>query len=289
METFLIPIITPFHADGSVDCAGLADVVKRQMNRGARGFYVGGSSGECFLLSQDERKLVLETVLRAAEGRAYVVAHVGATGTDLAIDLARHAEQAGADALASVPPFYYLHAYENVERYYFDLAEATELSLIVYNVSLARFNFTIEQFKRLLAHDKIVALKYTDKDYYTMERVKKETNKIIYSGCDEMFLSALAAGADGAIGSTFNVMFDKYLAIYDSFRRGDVVTAQKIQQSANNVTQALIDCGSLMAGLKHILRLQGAAVEPISRRPFKTLLDGEMKTLEAVCRENGVL
>lgn len=289
METFLIPIITPFRTDGAVDYAGLTAVVKHQMQRGARGFYVGGSSGECFLLSQDERKAVLETVIRATNGGAYVVAHVGMPGTELAIELARHAEQAGADALASVPPFYYLHAYESIERYYFDLAEATKLPLIVYNVSLARCNFTIEQFGRLLAHDKIVALKYTDKDYYTMERVKKSTGKTIYSGCDEMFLSALSIGADGAIGSTFNVMLDKYQAIYDTFRRGDVAEAKKIQQSANNVTQALIDSGSLMAGLKHILRLQGVGIEAVSRRPFKVLSKDGLQAVEAVCRANGVV
>ena len=101
----LVPLFTTFKKDGSVDYDTLARLTKSVIDRGADGVYVGGSSAECFLLTQEERKQTLECAVKAADGKM-VVAHVGAIGTGIACDLARHAKKAGADAVASVPPFY---------------------------------------------------------------------------------------------------------------------------------------------------------------------------------------
>ena len=88
-----------------------------------------------------------------------------------------------------------------------------------------------------------------------MERVKKLSGKFVYSGKDECFLSALAAGADGAIGTTFNFMVDKYIRIKKAFDNNDVKLAQKIQESANIITKAVLDTGSLFSACKYLIEL----------------------------------
>ena len=82
-------------------------MVERNLQSGVDGFYVCGSTGEAFLLTMDERKRILEVVLDAVDGRGIVICHVGAIATDFAIELGKHAVGAGADAISSVPPFYY--------------------------------------------------------------------------------------------------------------------------------------------------------------------------------------
>ena len=90
-----------------VDTAALCELVELLLNRGVNGFYLCGSTGEGLLLTEQERCLVVETVVGQVRGRAPVVAHVGALATSASERLARHAREAGADAVASIPPFYY--------------------------------------------------------------------------------------------------------------------------------------------------------------------------------------
>ena len=108
---FLVPIVTPFKANETVDYEALKTLTKKLLNDGADGIYASGSSAECFLLSEEERRKTLEAVIEAADG-AYVVAHVGNIGTKNSVALARHAKAAGADAIASVPPFYFNFPFE---------------------------------------------------------------------------------------------------------------------------------------------------------------------------------
>lgn len=100
-------LITPMREDGSVDHESLVRLVKHLQEQGVTGFYVGGSTGEGFILSGEERKAVLETVVRAAEGKSKIIAHIGAIGTEASIELAQHAHGQGVDAMSAVVPFYY--------------------------------------------------------------------------------------------------------------------------------------------------------------------------------------
>ena len=119
---FLVPIVTPFKANETVHYEALKTLTKKLLNDGADGIYASGSSAECFLLSEEERRKTLEAVIEAADG-AYVVAHVGNIGTRNSVALARHAKAAGADAIASVPPFYFNFPFEGIMDYYRRLAK----------------------------------------------------------------------------------------------------------------------------------------------------------------------
>ena len=131
-KKFLVPILTPFNKDESVNYDALKQLVRKVLDEGADGIYAAGSSAECFLLSDEERKKTLETVIKAADG-AYVCAHVGDISNHNTIEFARHAEKVGANSVSSVPPFYFAYSFQSIKGYYEDLASATKLPTLVYN------------------------------------------------------------------------------------------------------------------------------------------------------------
>ena len=109
-------LVTPYTEDGAVNCREAKKLVRYLLAKGIDGFYVGGSTGEAFLLTQEERKLLLEAVLEENNGQAKVIAHVGQISTDLACDLARHASKAGAHGVSAISPFYYKFSFEEIEE-----------------------------------------------------------------------------------------------------------------------------------------------------------------------------
>lgn len=274
---FLVPIITPFTADESVNYESLTRLTKAVLLGGADGIYAGGSSAECFLLTEDERKKTLETVIKAANG-AYVVAHVGAISAHNSVELARHAKAAGANAIASVPPFYFAYPFEGVLEYYRRLAEVG-LPVIVYSLPSATRKLTIDEYKALMSIDGVIGLKYTDTDYFTMQQIIAASGAEVYSGKDECFLSALSMGAHGAIGSTFNFMLEAYPEIYRLYKAKKTDEALAVQSAANAVTAVCIK--NLLPAMKYLATLRYGIDCGIARCPFTPLtpaLESKLKT-----------
>ena len=280
MGKILVPIVTPFNDDESVNYDALQQLVKKCIDDGADGIYTVGSSAECYLLTESEKKKSLEAVMEAAEG-AFVVASVGAVGTKLSVDLAKHAEQVGANMIASVPPFYFKYTFEEVKSYYTDLASCVDIPLMVYNIpSLTNRNFSLNELEQLLSIPNVNSIKYTDTDYFKMELLKNRTGAFIYSGRDECFLSAIAAGADGGIGTTFNVIVKKYIEIQKLYKQGDMVGALKVQHEANEIAAILGQCG-IFAATKYLLEKKGIHAG-IARKPFAVLTDEKRGLLDSI-------
>ena len=284
---FLVPIVTPFKDEETVDYRALQKLVRKVLNDGADGIYAGGSSAECFFLSESERKKVLEAVIEAAEG-AFVAAHVGAIGTYNSIALAKHAQRAGANAVSSVPPFYFSYTFGEIKNYYLDIVKSVDIPMMIYNIpSNTRTSFTLGEFLELMACDGVEYLKFTDDDFYLLEQIKSHCGKTVYSGKDEDFLSALAAGADGAIGTSFNFMLDKFIRIRELYSAGRVKEARAVQHSANEVITAVCECG-LLEATKYMLALQGVEAGH-ARKPFTCLTEEKKRRLRAVAEREGLL
>ena len=283
----LVPLFSTFDKDGGVDYETFEKLADYVLSKGADGLYVGGSSAECFSLTQEERKEYLEHAIKVAKKYdAYVVAHVGAIGTGIACDLARHAKSAGADAIASVPPFYHGFQPGEIKKYYTDLADASDLPVIVYNVpGTTGVGLSLNMFKDILSDKRIVAVKYTDVNYYTLDRIKKHTGAYIYSGADECFAYALMAGADGAIGTSCNYAIDKFIAIRKAFLAGDIATAQAEQGKINNCVQAIIETRGLPA-MKYMTTVATGIDVGCCRAPFRELTADEKALLEKTAAEN---
>lgn len=281
----LVPLFTTFNKDGSVDFDTFAKIEKYVLDKGADGVYVGGSSAECFSLTQEERKALVELAVKVADGKQ-VVAHVGAIGTGIACDLAAHAKKAGADAIASVPPFYHGFQPGEIKGYYTAIADASDLPVIIYNVpGTTGVGLSLAQFKDILSDDRVVAVKYTDVNYYTLDRIKKHTGAYIYSGADECFAYALMAGAQGGIGTSMNYCVDKFVAIKNAFDNGDIATAQAEQRKINNCVQAIIETRGLPA-MKYMTTVATGIDVGCCRKPFRELTADEKKLLEKTAAEN---
>lgn len=281
----LVPLFTTFNKDGSIDYDTFAKIERYVLDKGADGVYVGGSSAECFSLTQEERKKVLELAVKVADGKQ-VVAHVGAIGTGIACDLAAHAKKAGADAIASVPPFYHGFQPGEIKGYYTAIADASDLPVIIYNVpGTTGVGLSLAQFKDILSDDRVVAVKYTDVNYYTLDRIKKHTGAFIYSGADECFAYALMAGADGGIGTSMNYCTEKFIAIKEAFDKGDIATAQSEQRKINNCVQAIIETRGLPA-MKYMTTVATGIDVGCCRKPFRELTQNEKKLLEKTAEEN---
>ena len=267
-----IPMITPFlRQNESLDLAATEALIEFLIAHNVHGLYVGGSTGEAFAQSTDERATFLRHVASVAKGRLRLVAHVGSLATRDALHLAEVAAASGYEATSSVPPYYYAFSREEVLGYYEELASATSLPLLIYNIpGNARFRFSLEDLSRLLQHPSIVGVKHTETDFFIIERLKaRHPEAIVFNGPDEMLIAGLTMGCDGGIGSTYNVIPETYVRLYESFRRGDWHRAIVLQQEANALTELLLQVG-LYNGLRHLLRRRGVDTG-VSRRPFAPL------------------
>lgn len=272
-------LLTPFDGQDRVDTEVLGRLVDYNLQKGVDGFYVAGSTAEVFLLDAKERLAVMETVSSRAGGKCTLIAHIGCISTKQAIEYAREAKEMGYDAISSVAPFYYKFSFEEIRRYYFDIVDAVDLPMLIYNFpAFSGVNLTTDNIREFLADDRFLGVKHTSSDFYALEQFKAGfPDKIVYNGYDEMFLAGLSMGADGGIGSTFNFMAEKYMEIRRLFQENDMSAAQALQREVNTILRALVEVG-VMQGEKAIMEGLGFPLGQ-ARSPFAPLSGAQKEKL----------
>ncbi len=273
-------LLTPFDSQNKISDVQLAKLIEINLNMGVTGFYVGGSTAEAFMLSMDERKYILDVAVSAAKGKGTIISHIGCISTEQAIELGEYSKKLGVDAISAVPPFYYKFTFDEIKGYYFDIVNAVDLPMLIYNMP-AFSGVTIDKNNvgDFLDDDRFMGVKHTSNDFYSLERYKKlYPHKKVYNGYDEMFLAGLAMGADGGIGSTYNCMADRFVRIFDLFNKGELEAAQYEQSEINDIIDAIVKAG-VFQGEKEILRLMGLDFG-VCRPPFKPITE-EGKTIIA--------
>ena len=273
-------LLTPFDQNGKVNCDALKQLVRWNIEKGVDGFYVGGSTAEAFLLTEEERNLVYRTVAEEAAGNVNLIAHVGAISTEEAIRFGRVAKENGYDAISAIAPFYYKFSFDQIKKHYFDIVEAVDMPMIVYNFpNFSGVNLTVEQVAQFFADDRFIGIKHTSNDFFALEQFKTNfPDKLVYNGFDEMFLCGLTMGADGGIGSTYNFMAEKFIQIQKLFSENRTQEAQEIQKEANRIIKALCKVG-VMEGEKEILCQLGFDFGH-ARAPFSQLNDEQKAFLK---------
>lgn len=279
----LVPaLVTPFDKEGGVNFEELKKLVRTLLDEGADGFYVTGSTGECFLLTDEERIKIASVVAETTDGKVPVIAHVGKIGAAQAVHLAKEAEKAGVSAISSVPPFYYDFKFEEIVNYYKAISDAVELPLVIYNFpQFSGVTINAENLKQITESCRVGGLKYTDSNLYELERIRRAFPdlKIMY-GQDEAFLYALPVGVDGAIGSTYNFMLKKYKRILKAYQDGDMKLAEEIQHEACSIIDALLKIRDITAE-KYLLKRKGIECGDC-RAPFSPITDDEKKILDQI-------
>lgn len=280
--TGVIPaIITPFELDESFSKSKMEKLVEQLIEQGVAGLYLTGSTGEGFLMSSEERKEVVEVVIKQVQKRIPVIVHVGALSTMKSIDLAQHAEKVGADAISSVPPFYWRFSSEQIFRYYEELSNSVDLPMIVYKVALVNATMDLSMVERLATIKNVKGIKYTDTNHYEMQRIRERLGEdfMIYSGADEMAISGLTMGANGIIGSFYSLMPEIFVEIESLYRKGQFDEAREKQILANDVIQVFLRFDYYSA-MKLALGWMDMNVG-ICRRPFLPLTHDEQEKLRS--------
>jgi N-acetylneuraminate lyase len=258
-RAIIAALITPFDRQGAVDRAALVSLVERVIRTGAGGLYVCGTTGEGFLLSEVERRLVAETAVHASAGRADVIVNISHMDLRQALQLADHAATVGADAVSSLPPIFYGVSEDDQTRYFLALLAGVELPLTIYNIPhLSHRTLSPEIVAAIADNPRLVGIKHTSDDLLSLVKFKQLASGrlIVWCGRDARFIEHLAAGADGAIGSSYQLFADVLAEILKSFRRGDKQRAELVQQRINAVHERLQVYGAIQS-IKRCLTLQG--------------------------------
>ena len=250
-------IMTPFDAQGAVSETGLRKMVQHALEVGVNGFYVCGGGGEGLLLTVAERQQVLEIVLDAVKGKVPVIAHVGAFQIPDAIRLARHAGQAGADAVASMPPaYFYLPNLDGLVQFYQQVAEAAGRPVLAYNIpGRIPINLDTRTFERLIRIPGVVGLKDSSGNLaqITLTAAIDDGRIIVFNGEDQVLWYGLMAGCVGGIGSTYPVMLKVFVDLYRAFLARDWDRGLELQRGINRTVRVLAGF-NVLAALKQILK-----------------------------------
>lgn len=265
-------LVTPYTVDGDINPGELKRLVRYLITKGVDGFYVGGSTGEAFILTQEERKAILEVVLEENNGRKKVIAHVGQISTGQACELSRHAYKAGADAVSAISPFYYKFSEEEIKGYYRDIMQETELPMFLYNFpTLSGFSLSPEILDDLCNSGNVAGVKFTSNNFFDMERMHTRHPELtIWNGFDEMLISGLAAGADGAIGSTYNILCPIAKKAYESLILGELDQARIYQEMINQMVSISQRYSNIFTVIKAVLDMDGFSMGGC-RKPFTLL------------------
>ena len=280
-------LLTPFDGQQKLDRESLRRLVRFNLRQGVDGLYVGGSTGEAFVQSGTERQEVLEIVAEEAKGKMTLIAHVGCVSTLESQQLARAAVGYGYDAVSAVTPFYYPFSFEEHCAHYQAIIESADgLPMVVYNIpALSGVKLTLDQINTLVTLPGVGALKQTSGDLFQMEQIRRaHPDLVLYNGYDEIFASGLLAGADGGIGSTYNIMGWRYQGMVAALKVGDVAKAQQLQCECNKVIDLLIKTG-VFRGLKTVLHYMDVVSVPLCRKPFAPVDEKFLPELKALAQQ----
>jgi N-acetylneuraminate lyase len=270
-------ILTPFADEDRIDFDAFAGLVDWLYKAGVDGLYVGGNTGQWYLQTVEERKALARAAVELSRGRGKVIVHVGTTATRDAVELARDAERAGADAIGSLPPYTARPAAQEIIEYYRRLASSTGLPCFVYYFPAVTGAVAIES---LCALPGITGVKFTDMNLYELGQLAERSpaGLTLLNGHDQVLMPALAMGAHGGVGSFYNVIPEEFVGVWRAWCAGDLACAQRRQRSINRLIRVTKQY-RLVPALRFLLGLQGL-VPGIERGPSLPLAAAERTALE---------
>lgn len=284
MLTGILPaVVTPFDDDGRFDAGAFERLLERVYTAGVHGVYVGGTTGEGMLQPVEQRRRLTEAAVAATPPGRSVVVHVGAASVDEALGLAKHAARSGAHAISSLPPLSASFSFAEVSAYYAALARA-DLPLIVYYFpDISASIGTTEQLEALCSLPNVVGVKFTDFDLYKLSNVARP-GRHLFNGRDEVLAAGLLMGADGGIGSFYNLVPELFVRIHAAAVAGRWDEARDVQRRVNRLIRLTLRF-PLFPAIKQMLAWSGldcghclpprAALDEAQRRALRAGLEAE--------------
>lgn len=287
--TNLVAMVTPMETDGSVSKPGVKGLVDHLVATGCDGIVVAGTSGEAPTLTDAELTELIILVRERAAGRARILVGIGTNDTVTSIERAQRAEEAGADGLLLVCPYYSRPTQAGIVAHCSDVADATSLPVMLYDIP-GRAGTAMEAATliELAQHPRIRAVKDAKGDLYEAMSVMARTDLAYYCGIDELNLPYLASGATGLVSVVGNVTADRNADLIRAVVGGDLGTARNIHTALSPLTEAIMQTsqGAIMAkAALHELRvIPHAAV----RRPLVEGPEADREKVVAALVQAGV-
>lgn len=277
MQKVYAALMVSFDEDGNIDEKGTREIIRHDIDvEGVDGLYVGGSTGENFMLGLEEKKKIFEIAWDEVDQQVDLIAQVGGPNLKEAKELAKFVTELGYKTISAVTPFYYNFTFDEIKHYYDEIVKDVDAKLLIYSIpALAGVSLSLDNFAKLFSNPKIIGVKYTNADFYLLERLRERfPDKLILSGFDEMLLPALIEGVDGCIGSTYNVnarMVKEEIAAYNN---GDIAKAQELEHKKNDIITALLNNG-IYPSIKLVLQKMGVHAgynrEPMAKYTDKVI------------------
>jgi len=277
-------IIPAFYAcydeNGAISPERVRALTEYHIKKGVKGVYVNGSSGECIYQSVEDRKITLENVMAAAKGKLTVIAHVACNNTKDSVELAKHAESLGVDAIAAIPPIYFRLPEYAIAAYWNAMSQAApNTDFIIYNIpQLAGVALTQSLFAEMRKNPRVIGVKNSSMPVQDIQMFKAAggDDYIIFNGPDEQFISGRVIGADGGIGGTYGVMPELFLKMDDLVKAGRLAEAMPVQYAANEIIYKMCSChGNMYGVIKEILRINENLDLGSVREPLPQLIESD--------------
>ena len=257
-------VIPAFYAcyddQGEISPERVRALVEYFLVKGVQGLYVNGSSGECIYQSVADRKLILEEVMAVAKGKLTIIAHVACNNTKDSMELARHAESLGVDAIATIPPIYFRLPEYSIAQYWNDIsAAAPHTDFVIYNIpQLAGVALTPSLYTEMLKNERVIGVKNSSmpvQDIQTFAALGGEDH-LVFNGPDEQFLGGRLMGARAGIGGTYGVMPELFLKLNQLIADKELERAKELQFTINTIIGKLTAAhGNMYSVIKEVLKI----------------------------------
>jgi len=287
-------MVTPIDEREEVDLGATEAAIERFIEAGVSGISPLGSTGEASHLTADERKRFAEEIVRIVGGRVPLVVGVGATGTRETVELARHAEEVGTDAVLVVSPFYWKVGEEGLFQHFATVAESVDIPVVVYNLPmLTGIDLSPSLIGRLASeYPNVVGIKDTVTEYNHLVGVLQEVKPArpdfsVLCGWEDLILPSLLAGADGSICAFANVAPELFVGLIEAAQSGDLTRAAELHRRVLNLVILGAHSDPPMGAIKLAMRRLGVPISPTVRGPALPATDEE--SVEAVLRDVGLL
>ena len=264
IEGVLTAIVTPFTDDGALHLPGLKRQIQRQLAAG-NGIFCGGTNGEFFVLTEEEKVAVTRTCVEEVAGRAPVVAHIGEISTRATIRLGKQIEALGVDAVSVITPWFVPLTQAELIAHYTTIADALNVPVFLYNIP-ARTGNTIapETARALAAHPNIIGIKDSAGSHESLSGFLKAVEDIdgfdVLNGPDSLIHQGFVEGCSACISGLANVAPNEINAIWARFRAGDIAGSRQAQESVTDLRTRLYSVAFSPAAVKKALQVMGEEV-----------------------------
>jgi N-acetylneuraminate lyase/4-hydroxy-tetrahydrodipicolinate synthase len=285
------PPVVPFTADGEVDQKKLKEYIRWLVDKGVHGLFPLGTYGGGPLMNLEERKLCAEMIIEAVDGRIPVICHIGAQNTRDSIELARHAERIGMDAVASYPPTYYRYNPENVKAYYQDLMNSVAVPVFAYNYpKMVGYEISVDLLAEL-ADIGIAGIKDSSMNLVYLQQAMNAVRRpdfIWISGNPPIMLATYMLGVIACVAGTANAFPEFTGSLWDAIQDREYVKAAELQRKVTRLVE-LINLTTDVIGIHEILWLRGFDFGGYPRAPLRPYSEKQRATLEQGLLELGLI